>query len=105
MAKFSGLIGYVLATETTPGVWQEVPTEVHHTGDVLRNTRRWEKGVGLNDNVVINNQFSIIGTAYAFDNLEAMRYVVYMGVKWKITNIEIQRPRIILTAGGVYNAT
>lgn len=32
-----------------------------------------------------------------------MRYIEFMGAKWKITNIEVQYPRLILTVGGVYN--
>jgi len=27
-----------------------------------------------------------------------------MGAKWKITNVEVQYPRLILTIGGVYHA-
>lgn len=32
-----------------------------------------------------------------------MKYVVWMGASWKITSIEVQRPRLLLTIGGVYN--
>jgi hypothetical protein len=33
-----------------------------------------------------------------------MLYVEFMGTKWKITNVEVQYPRLILSVGGVYNA-
>ncbi len=32
-----------------------------------------------------------------------MKYVRWQGERWRITNIEIQRPRIVLTIGGIYN--
>ena len=32
-----------------------------------------------------------------------MRYVEFMGAKWKISSVEVQYPRLILTVGGVYN--
>jgi hypothetical protein len=32
-----------------------------------------------------------------------MRYVEFMGTKWKITNIEVQYPRLTLSIGGEYN--
>ena len=37
------------------------------------------------------------------ENLGAMKYVRWQGVNWKITNAEIQYPRIILTIGGEYH--
>lgn len=103
MAKFHGLIGYVHTEETAPGVFTSVVTERNYYGDVLRNNRKWENSNGVNDNLNINNMFSIVGDPYAFGNLEQMRYITWLGSKWKITNIEIQRPRVILTVGGVYN--
>ena len=103
MAKFSGLIGYIETTETAPGVWTEVVTERKYSGDVLRNTRRWQQGEALNDNLVLNNTISIVADPFANQNIHTMRYVKWMEVSWKITNVEIQRPRLILTLGGVYN--
>jgi hypothetical protein len=32
-----------------------------------------------------------------------MLYVEFMGAKWKISNVEVQYPRLILTIGEVYN--
>lgn len=103
MAKFYGVIGYVEFVDKGLGVWEEVTTERKYTGDILRNTRRWENGQNLNDNLNINNQFSIVADAYAYDHFFAMRYISWMGTRWKVTNVEVQRPRLILTIGGVYN--
>lgn len=103
MAKFFGKIGFTKTEETAPGVYREVTTEQDYRGDVLRNTRKWENGEHLNDDLNVNNQISIVADAYANENFFAMRYVSWMGAYWKITNVEVQRPRLILTIGGVYN--
>lgn len=103
MAKFYGIVGYVATEETSPGVWEEVQTERDYTGDVLRNTRRWESSGHLNDDLNVNNSISIVADAFAYQHFFAIRYVKWMGASWKVTNVEVQRPRLLLTIGGVYN--
>jgi hypothetical protein len=103
MAKFHGPIGFVTTIETAPSVHREVVTEYNYYGDVIRDSRRFQSGDGLNDNLQINNQISVIGNPYAYDNFPAMRYIGWMGSYWKITNVEVQRPRLILSIGGLYN--
>jgi len=115
MARFHGLIGFATQVETAPGVWTEVIEEHEYRGDVIRNTKFWEKGVNLNDDLAIDNKFSIVADPYAYGNLKTMRYVKWLGTSWKITNFQIDRPRIILTVsavssngtvvGGTYNET
>ena len=104
MSKYFGAIGYAKTIETAPGVWEETIIEKKYKGDVLRNTRRYESADKLNDNININNQISILADSYAYENFFSMRYIEWFGSKWKITNIEVQRPRLLLTIGGVYNA-
>lgn len=104
MAKFRGIIGFSDTQETAPGVYSEVITEHTYSADVLRDTRSWEKGGNLNDNLTVNNRFSIVADPFANQNFQQMRYIKWMGSAWKITGVEVQRPRLILTVGGVYNA-
>ena len=103
MARYYGVVGYAETKETAPGVWTESITERKYRGDITRNTRRLENSSQVNDNVVINNTISICADAYAYQNFFAIRYVEWMGAHWKVTNVEVQRPRLILTIGGVYN--
>lgn len=103
MAKFYDRIGYAETLETKPGVWEEIITERPYYGDVTRNYRRLENGESVNDDVVINNTISIVADPYACQHFLAMRYVRWMGAKWKVTNVEVQSPRLLLTIGGVYN--
>lgn len=104
MAKFYGAIGYVEFAETVPGVYDEVVTERNYYGDILSNNRRLESSGQVNDNITISNRISIIADPFAYEKFHAMRYAIYLGTKWKITNVEVQYPRLILTLGGVYNA-
>ena len=79
-------------------------TEREYYGDIIRNSRRWDQNSGgVNDNLVMNHTISIVADDYANRNLGAMKYVRWRGDRWQISTIEIQRPRIILTLGGVYN--
>jgi len=103
MAKFYGPIGYSKTVETSPGVWTEVITEYNYTGDVVKNQARIRSGENLNDNLVIDNRISILADPFATSNFQFMRYVQWMGVLWKITSVEIQRPRLLLSIGDVYN--
>ena len=107
--KFYGIVGYCETVEETgdrEGNWIDGKiTEKKYYGDVLRNTRKWEnsKNESINDDLNVNNSFSIVADAYAYNHFYAMKYVKWMGTAWKITNVEVQRPRLILTVGGVYN--
>lgn len=103
MAKWYGVIGYSETLETRPGVWENRITERNYYGDVIRNSRRLQTTNQLNDNINISNEISIVADPYANQNFHAMRYVEFMGTKWKIENITVQYPRLILSLGGVYN--
>jgi hypothetical protein len=104
MPKFHGKIGYATtAKETAPGVWTDDIIEYEYTGDVLRNISKSVPSEGVNDNIVISNQFSIIGDWNNYDNFSSMKYIEYMNTKWKIVSVEVQRPRLIVTVGSVYN--
>lgn len=103
MAKFYGVIGYGETKEIRPGVWDNVITEKKYYGDVLQFNKRRESSGNLNDNLNINNRISIVADLFANENFHSMAYVEWMGAKWKITNVEVQYPRLILTIGGVYN--
>lgn len=103
MAKWFGKIGYAETVESKPGVWKEQITEREYFGDLLRNSRRLQSSSSLNDNVIISNEISILADQFAYQNFHSMRYAEFMGTKWKISNIEVQYPRLLLTLGDVYN--
>lgn len=104
MAKFCGMIGYIQTAEIQPGIWDEQVTERKYFGDVTRNTSRYQSNGTPNDDINISNIVSVVADPYANENFQHIRYVVYMGTKWKVVNVEVQYPRLVLTLGGVYNA-
>ena len=103
MAKYYGKVGYGIQKPTAPGVFQEEIIERSYYGDILTNVRRWENGEGLNDNLQVQNQISIIADAFAFQNFHTMRYIIYQGAKWKVRSVQVERPRLVLSIGDVYN--
>lgn len=103
MAKFYGAIGYAEMVETALGVIREEITERNYYGELIRNSRGLQSGDQLNDDISIANEISIVADPYANQNFHSMRYIEFMGTKWKIRNVEVRYPRLILTTGGVYN--
>lgn len=103
MAKFYGEIGYAKIVETEPGVWEEQIVKRNYYGDIIRNTRNLQTSDNVNDNINISNEISIVADPYANENFHSMRYVYFMGAKWKITSVEVKYPRLILSIGGLYN--
>lgn len=103
MPKFFGKVGYADDKETSPGVWTKEIVEIEYYGDLIRNTRKLQSADKVNDNIDIANDISIIADPYAHDHFHLMQYVELFGTKWKITNVEVQYPRLILTVGGVWN--
>lgn len=103
MAKFHGKIGYVLPVETEPGIWDEQIITKEYYGDLVQNRSKYQSSGGVNDNIAMANSISIVADPFASENFQHMRYVEYLGAKWKISDAEVQYPRIVLTVGGVYH--
>lgn len=103
--KFYGEVGYVETEETAPGVYEEVSHEILCRGDITRNSKKWEQGIGLNDDINISNQFSLVLHPLLLEHFINLRYIHWMGTNWKITSIELAPPRLIIQVGGVYNGS
>lgn len=104
--KFSGIVGFYLGTkETDLDIYEPVIVEKPYKGDILRNSRSFQPvNNQANENLNINNQFSILSDLYMRNNLASIRYIIWQGVKWKVTNVSIDFPRVSLEIGGIYNA-
>ena len=103
MAKFCGKIGFTNSVETAPGVWVDKVEEKTYRGDVLTNYFKWQNSEQVNDDLYISSRISILADYFAYENLANIKYVEWYGARWKVLNVEPQRPRIILTLGGVYS--
>lgn len=103
MAKWFGKIGFAEQDETAPGVYVNKITEREYYGDVIRNARRLQTTDQVNDDINISNEISIVADPYAMNNFHSIRWVEWMGTKWKATNVDVQYPRLTLSLGGVWN--
>lgn len=101
--KWYGVIGFGETVETKPGVWEDKITKRAYFGDVTRNTRMLQSGGQVNDNINVSNLISVVADPYANQNFHSIRYIEFMGTKWKVSSVDVQYPRLILTVGGVYN--
>ena len=103
MGKWFGKIGYAVTAETEPGLWEDTIVEREYYGDMISDRRKRQTSGEVNDNINLANVINIIADPFAYENCSRMVYADIMGAKWKITDIEVQYPRLILTIGGVYN--
>lgn len=103
MARFFGRIGYGESVEQSPGVWVDQIVEREYYGDITRNTRQLTQGENVNPDISVGNSISIVADAYANDHFFAIRYVEWAGALWTVTDVEVQRPRLLFRLGEVYN--
>lgn len=102
MNKFYGPVGFEKTEETTPGVWMPKRTEHNYSGDLLRNIGRYDTGNKVNSDFSLNNQVSIVSDSYALENFQFIKYVTILGTKLKVTSVDVNYPRLILSLGEVY---
>lgn len=103
MAKFFGTVGYAVPTEIEPGVWEDVVYEYPYFGDVVQNIRDLKYADNVNPELSLQNSVSIVGDDYAYENYFAIRYIRWGGGVWTVSDVTVQRPRLILRMGGVYH--
>ena len=103
MGKWAGKVGFAELIETAPGVYEEKITPHLYYGDVISINRRLQSTANLNDDIKLSNRISIVADPFANHNFQSIRYVTFMDAKWKVTDVEVQYPRLILTLGGIYN--
>lgn len=106
MARWYGKVGFsTLSKEIAPGVWSDEGEiiERNYYGDILNRNHRWDSSDKVNDDLTVANRVSILADQFALSNVGAMKYIEFGGSLWKIHNIEVSHPRLILTLGGLYN--
>lgn len=107
MARFYGVVGYWMPGHedpNDPGVWKPAAiVEKNYYGDVLKHNRRWDAGEGVNDDLSVTNRISIVADDETFAHCSGIRYVRWMNAYWKVVSFDVERPRIILNLGGVWN--
>lgn len=103
MAKYAGQVGFASQVETVPGVWVNDIKERFLKGDVIRANANIESGTNINNDVSLNHRVSLIGASISTAEYYNIKYITLDGFKWEAKSIEIQRPRLIVTLGGMWN--
>ena len=105
MSKWYGKIGFADIEEKVPGVYTPTITEKPYRGDIFKDSRLLQNSnYSTNDNINIANQISIVADPYLDGHIYDMQYATVKGVKWKVTSVDpSQRPRLLLTLGGVWD--
>lgn len=102
--KYYGLVGFgTTATAEDDDTWKEEITERPYFGDILKHVYTTQSADKLTKDVQVNMQISIIADEFANQFMHLIRYAEWRGVKWQVTSVDPQRPRLILSLGGVYN--
>lgn len=101
--RFAGKVGFADTKDTSPGVWEETFVEKQYYGDVLSAPRRLDASQDTtNYDVNVSNRISIVADPFARTHYFAIRYVYWQGAAWKVSSVEIQYPRLILSIGGLW---
>lgn len=102
--KYCGKIGFEITEDKGDGIWEPEVIERTYYGDVMDYSSRFQSTQnGTNEDIVVNNKISILADPFLYENFTNIRYADFMGSKLKVTNATVQRPRLILSLGGVYN--
>ena len=104
MSKWFGKIGLVQMVETESSLYEPKVTEHECFGELLRDTRRMQTGDKVNDDLTLANTLSILADPALYEHFTAIQYAEIMGAKWKVTEVQVDFPRLTLTLGGLYHA-
>lgn len=103
MNKWYGNIGFNDTVEYAPGSWEPGIVDRPYYGDIQNTRWKRENSGGINDDINLSTQISIVADPYAVQHCYEIAYVEYLGEKWKVTDVEIQYPRLNLSIGGIWN--
>lgn len=103
MSKWCGIVGYATTREAEPGLFiEDEIVERRYYGDAI--STRWKRqAVGVNDDITISETISVMADEFAYQHCSEIVYVEYRGTRWKVVDVDPQRPRLNLTLGGVYS--
>jgi hypothetical protein len=106
MNRFYGEVGYAGVAVEDPnraGVFKEPITERLYFGDYTRKARQLGDGSKVNVDITASATISILADETILANIAFIRYVKWLNVRWSVTSVTVQAPRLNLDLGGVYN--
>lgn len=107
MPRYSGNLGFVMGekeSEDEPGVYIQDILERKYYGEFYKVSKRnQQSSETINGSYIIQNEISVISDAFLNENLKKLKYLIFMGERYWIGNIQVSPPRLILDLGEVYN--
>ena len=103
MSRFYGEVGYGYTREFETGVFDLEIVKKNYGGDANNISKANVSSDQVNGELTTNTSISVVADPYAYENFSAIRFVKWSGTYWKVTNVDVKRPRLILRLGGVYN--
>lgn len=103
MSRFYGKVGYANTGSLVGDEFVPTITERDYSGRYLNLTSASMDDEKVNSEIRLQARISILADAYALGNFQYIKYVEEDGVVWEVTSVELKRPRLILSTGGVYN--
>lgn len=92
-------------SEVRPGVFEYIPIEYTNVpASVLEANFNITDGQSVNQESNGVTRLSFIMSNDVNNRLGLLTYVTYLGVKYKVTNVRIVRPRVEVTLGEVFVA-
>ena len=102
--RVSGVIGYAIPTKIRPGVVEDVIVEKKFRGETVRPPSSGpEESQKVNDDLRVGVTISVVAGAYHSTHVHQLRYISWQGNLWKVSNVDVQHPRLTLRLGGLYN--
>lgn len=95
--RWSGEVGYSEQVEVEPDVWEPHITKHTYYGDILQYNHSEKNTNTINNDISLNNQLSIVADPTLIHNLHNIVYVTFSGIKWKVSSVSVQPPRLVLT--------
>ena len=103
MSKYYGAVGFARTFETKPDVYEKVIEEREYYGDSFKISRKLVTTNRINYDIIASTKISIVADPFAYNHFHEIVYLSWMGVNWKVTDVQVEYPRLIMEIGGVYN--
>lgn len=105
MARAAVIIGSSKPMTEVPddGIARDEYVERKFRATVTRLNNNMVSSGDVIDNLKMDMNFQIKMDKWTYENFQWLRYLVYNGAKWKITNVQVQRPNMIVQVGGIFN--
>lgn len=100
--KWYGSIAFKEEVEEEPGVYVSKVTPHPYYGDILEVSWKEQQGDKINADLSISNRISVIADQQLQSNFHKIAYITFGGAKWKVSDVKVSYPRLILSLGPLY---